>query len=117
MSYDPKQKLHVEVDLESPQDIAFWLWYKEPGDSKYTQVAGGDHDNSETSSSHTYDFGPFPSGTLFHYYFNITGNPSTAYKADIRLTQGGNSVASIPTINGTTNNVGTASADGEVTLK
>jgi hypothetical protein len=116
MAFDPSQPLRVVVSLDSPHLIKFKLVYRGPADSEWTEFAGGKDDSSAKSSKHDYEIGVLPPGSIFGYSFNFAGQPQTAYRAVITLIQVQQQITESISIDGITDNKGTAHEEKEITL-
>lgn len=111
---DPTQPLDVIVRIDSPQVVAYRLWWRPPGgtDEDWTKFATGDDQSPNPS---TWTVGPLPRGSDIRWFALIDGNPQTAYRIAIGFEQGGRPVADPALLTGTTDGDGAASARGEVT--
>ncbi len=116
MALNTTKPLQVEVKIDSAHYVTFGMWYRKPGDAKWTSFAGGKDDDSATTSIHNYTIGPLPSGSLVHYFFHFAGNPKTTYKVTIAFLQEGQPVASPIVISGTTDGSGLAKEESEAAL-
>jgi hypothetical protein len=92
------------------------MWYKKPGDSKWTPFAGGKDDDSAQFSNHGYEIGMVPKGTILYYFFHFAGHKDSAYSATITLVQDDTRVARPTVFKGTTDVRGLAKKEKEVTL-
>jgi hypothetical protein len=116
MAFDPNRSLRVTVELDSPHYVTFGMWYKKPGDSKWTPFAGGKDDDSAQYSNHGYEIGEVPRGTALYYFFHFAGQKNTVYRATITLIQNANPISRPTVLRGTTGEVGLAKKEKEVTL-
>ncbi len=116
MAFDPSQPLQVSVQLESPHYVTFAMWYKRPEDPKWISFAGGNDDESARLSSHEYEIGMLPSGSLLYYFFHFAGNIRTAYRATVALKQNRQAVGAATVLSGITNEKGMAKKEKEVRL-
>lgn len=116
-NYDPGRALDVTVSLDSPQYVTFGLWYRQPGDKRWTAFAGGKDDDSASNSEHTYRIGPLASGTDLYFYFHFVGNPKSAIKVKVSLGQDGALVAAPTSFGGQTDKDGFAQRKKEVSLQ
>lgn len=111
---DPAQPISFDLSFESPHAVFYRLWYREPGDERFTILASGSDDAAANPSGHTHTAGPLPRGTRFAYFFHFIGNLNTAFRARLRLLQDGEELdgGSI-TVSGTIPDRGHASRSGE----
>lgn len=110
---DPTRPLDVTVRIDSPQVVAYRLFFRRPGDTQGTVFGNGDDQSPNPAS---FPVGPLPSGSRIRYFMLINGNPQTAYRIVLGVEQGGGEVVPPVQITGTTDGDGTASERGEVTL-
>jgi hypothetical protein len=116
MAFDPNRSLRLTVELDSPHYVTFSMWYKKPGDSKWTPFAGGRDDDSARYSSHGYEIGAVPRGTMLYYFFHFAGLKNTVYRATITLIQDTSPISKPTVLRGTTSDRGLAKREKEVTL-
>lgn len=90
---DPSIPVAFEVIIESPHAVFYRLWYKRPGDEKFTVLASGSDEETAVSSSHVHTAGPLERNTTFAYFFHFIGNPNTAFRGRVRLKQAGEVLA------------------------
>jgi hypothetical protein len=86
---DPSKPISFEVALESPHVVFYRLWYKEPGDEKFTILASGSDEEPSDPSSHTHTVGPLKPNSKFAFFFHFIGNPKTAFRGRVRIRQDG----------------------------
>ena len=110
---DPTRPLAVTIRIDSPQVVAYRLWFRRPGESDWTEFATGDDQSPNPS---TYPVGPLPRGSALRYFALISGNPQSAYRLDLAVAQGGAPIQPPLLLTGTTDVDGTASERGEVDL-
>lgn len=110
---DPTRPLDVTVGIESPQVVAYRLFFRHPGDTQGTAFATGD---DQSPNPATFTVGPLPRGSAIRYFMLIDGNPQTAYRIVLGVEQGGSPVVMPREITGSTDGDGTASERGEVAL-
>lgn len=116
MAFDPNRSLHVVVELDSPHYVTFNMWYKKPGDEKWTPFAGGKDDDSARYSRHGYEIGKLPTGTVLYYFFHFAGHKNTVYRATIILIQEEERITRPTVLRGKTSERGVAKKEKEVTL-
>jgi len=108
---DPTRPLAVTVRIDSPQAVAYRLWFRQPEETDWTAFATGDDQSPNPS---TYSVGPLPRGSVLRYFALISGNPQTAYRLELVVAQGGAPLQPPLLVAGTTDGDGTASEGGEV---
>ena len=116
MAFDPNKPLRILVELDSPHFVTFHMWYRRPGDPKWTPFGGGQDDDSARHSSHGYEIAAVPSGTLLYYFFHFAGHQNTVYRATIILIQDQQRIARPTVLKGTTSAKGVARKEKEVIL-
>ena len=110
---DPTRPVDVIVRIDSPQVVAYRLWFRRPGDTTGTIFATGD---DQSPNPATYTVGPLPGGSTIRYFMLINGNPQTAYRVALGVEQGGGLIVAPVLLTGTTDGDGSASERGEVAL-
>jgi len=116
VSYDAECPVSVELRFDSPHVVNYHLWVALP-DSPLQKVASGTDEDLTTVTGHRHVIGPYPAGTLISYLVMFVGNPQTAYKGQLAVTQDGQTIeGGLVTFQGQTNVDGAAVARGEVPL-
>jgi hypothetical protein len=103
VAHDPVKSIVVTVSLESPQVVDYRLWYKRPADPAWTVFANGDHQKPLES----FPVAPLPANSEMAYHIRFIGNPESAFRARITLTQDTQQFQEV-LIEGTTNERGVA---------
>jgi hypothetical protein len=116
VSYDPDCPVAVELRFDSPHVVTYHLWIALP-ETPLQKVATGTDEDLTTISGHRHVLGPYPAGTRISYMIVFAGNPGTAYKAQLAVTQDGQTIeGGLVTIQGQTSRDGAAVAHGDVVL-
>lgn len=113
---DTTTQLNVQVQIQSPDIVVFWLKYKKPGDSDWTQFATGTDEDASTDSGHVYTLSPLPINSQLRYQFIISGNSNTAYKCTITVAQNNAPLGSPVVFSGTMPDTGIVRQSTDVTL-
>ena len=110
---DPSVGLQINVVNQSPHVVAYKIWVKRPG-SDWKDIGEG---QTADEVADFFDLDPQPKGTLLDYWFGIGGNPMTAWRALLTLSQGGRIVpGGLCSENGTTDDTGIDMRETEVTF-
>jgi hypothetical protein len=114
---NPSAPVQVNVQLDSPQVVVYRLWFQRPADQGWTPFADGTDEHASGPSGHSFTVGPLPAGSKIGYQFILSGNPVTAYRVRLGVSQDG---ATLPgaqvTLQGNTDDSGVAVQQGEVPL-
>jgi hypothetical protein len=114
--YDADAPVQVEIRFDSPHVVTYHLWFALPG-GPWEKVATGTDEESITVTSHRHLVGPHPAGTRIGYLILFVGNPKTTFKAQLAVTQNGQTLKSgLVSLQGQTSADGAAVTRGEVTL-
>ena len=82
-AYDPSSALQVHVVAQSPHTFAYRLWCARPGAAVWDALDTG------TITTPEREYGPFPADTEFAYTLLVGGDPSTAWRTRVMLSQRG----------------------------
>jgi hypothetical protein len=104
---DPTKPLAFTVVFHSPQVVAYRLWYKRPGEAKYTIFATGTDNEPSNPSTHTHVVDNLSTGSEIVYLVWLSGSGNSLYQIDVELSQNGQAVP-----NGSFSLQGTTDADG-----
>ena len=114
--YDPGIPVAVELRFDSPQVVTYHLWFALVG-GPWQKFATGTDEDVTTLTGHRHIVGPFPAGIRIGYLVLFVGNPSTAFRGQLVITQNGSPLdGGQIAFQGQTNGDGAAVARGEVTL-
>jgi hypothetical protein len=113
---DPTLPLQVDVRIDSPQVVVYRLWFQRPGETEWTLFANGTDEDASSASGHVFAVGPLPAGSKIGYQFILSGNPVTAFRVALTVSQGAAPLPSASVLlEGTTDDTGVAVRQGEVT--
>jgi hypothetical protein len=115
-AYDPTCQVAVELRFDSPHIVTYHLWYA-LDDGIQQKFATGTDEVQAAVTAHRHLIGPYPAGTQVSYLVLFAGNPQTAFKGQLVLTQNGQMIGDgLRTFQGQTNSDGAAVARGEIIL-
>ena len=114
ITYDPDQPIDVDVELDSPHVVSWWIWGK-VGSGRWRLLASGNDQDPVLPTGHHHTLDPLPVGSRLRVRVIFSGNPNTTYEGSIELSQGSVSIYRME-MSGRTNGQGVAVEQEDVTL-
>lgn len=114
--YEPNKPVAVEIRFDSPHVVTYHLWFAAAG-GPWQKFASGTDEDVATLTGHRHVVGPFAEGTRIGYLALFVGNPQTAFRGQLTLSQDGQTIErGLVTFQGQTDGNGAAVVRGEVPL-